>query len=779
MNRNIHYNMASNERIVFEIDLRDNNSAKTLGQLKTELKDLKTSLDGVQVGSKNFQELQSKIVGVNSELKGVNQSFKALDAKAAAPVANTMAAIRQSVIDLKKELSNTELGTKEFDILQAKLQEANGKFRDFREDIKGWKPDEVFKGVSSLAAAITGSFAVATGVMQAFGVESKAVADAEKSAQAAIAVALGASTIAREADSASKLIAFGQSKLLTASLYLEKTATEGGTVARYAAIQAQKVLNALMNASSTGIFLTAITLITGAFLIFSRNSDKAAESQEAFNKKLEDSKRVIEAYTAAFEAADKARQNEFERSQALAKAQGATDKQLAEARIRKLEADKSANEQQQKDIIKEFGERVEIEKKGYQTIAGLQEDINNNTKTTADSEKKLKDLREENKNIVNAIKISTADIAKFEKDQEKKQNEKNEKLEKEAKERDDKAFKDKQAAEKLADEIADTYVEANKLRLETEKQQEKDARATILQTKLEAAQNEEKINGESVESLHEITEAKIAILQNEQLDQTENLEENSKLRYAIEKKYTQQIIDLKKEENEQKKKLTLVQTQDTFSQFANLAKSLSQLAKKNSEEQRELTLFGIALDTAAGIAGAIAIASKSSATVYDYISAIAAGIGAVLAGISQAKAAMPSSDAAYAEGGVHYVSDGKGAIVRGPGTSTSDSINAHLSNNEAVINANSTRMFLPLLSYLNRLGGGRDFAGGMSYATGYIPNNNSNGVSSIFSPQLDKIQYLLEANLERTPVVQSYVVENEMTTAQFEKQQRVRRARRE
>lgn len=48
----------------------------------------------------------------------------------------------------------------------------------------------------------------------------------------------------------------------------------------------------------------------------------------------------------------------------------------------------------------------------------------------------------------------------------------------------------------------------------------------------------------------------------------------------------------------------------------------------------------------------------------------------------------------------------QGGLVSGPGTGTSDSINAMLSNGEAVINANSTAQFGSLLSQINQAGGG-------------------------------------------------------------------------
>ena len=52
----------------------------------------------------------------------------------------------------------------------------------------------------------------------------------------------------------------------------------------------------------------------------------------------------------------------------------------------------------------------------------------------------------------------------------------------------------------------------------------------------------------------------------------------------------------------------------------------------------------------------------------------------------------------------------EGGRVTGKGSGKSDSIPAWLSNGESVNNANSTRMFAPLYSYLNVLGGGKRFA---------------------------------------------------------------------
>jgi hypothetical protein len=76
----------------------------------------------------------------------------------------------------------------------------------------------------------------------------------------------------------------------------------------------------------------------------------------------------------------------------------------------------------------------------------------------------------------------------------------------------------------------------------------------------------------------------------------------------------------------------------------------------------------------------------------------AALIAAVIAGglVQQASILSQEYIPAYAKGG----------LVTGPGTGTSDSINAKLSNGEVVINAKSASAFAPLLDAINQAGGG-------------------------------------------------------------------------
>ncbi len=72
----------------------------------------------------------------------------------------------------------------------------------------------------------------------------------------------------------------------------------------------------------------------------------------------------------------------------------------------------------------------------------------------------------------------------------------------------------------------------------------------------------------------------------------------------------------------------------------------------------------------------------------------AAGVARILAMMAQATSVVKS--AKFAEGG----------LVTGPGSGTSDSIPARLSNGESVMTSRATEMFAPVLSAFNQIGGG-------------------------------------------------------------------------
>lgn len=104
-----------------------------------------------------------------------------------------------------------------------------------------------------------------------------------------------------------------------------------------------------------------------------------------------------------------------------------------------------------------------------------------------------------------------------------------------------------------------------------------------------------------------------------------------------------------------------------------------------------LALAQIAIETGKAIAKMV---SAESGKGIVGIATMAAGIAAILSNIATAIKTVKS--AKFATGG----------LVTGPGTGTSDSIPAQLSNGESVMTARATELFAPILSSFNQMGGG-------------------------------------------------------------------------
>lgn len=126
-----------------------------------------------------------------------------------------------------------------------------------------------------------------------------------------------------------------------------------------------------------------------------------------------------------------------------------------------------------------------------------------------------------------------------------------------------------------------------------------------------------------------------------------------------------------------------------------LVSLLETLGDENSayaKMAKVITLAQIAIDT--GRALSSGIASASALPFPANLAAIATTVATVLANVATAITTVKS--AKFATGGK----------VTGPGTETSDSIPAMLSNGEYVMTANATRLFEPLLDTMNNIGRG-------------------------------------------------------------------------
>lgn len=123
-----------------------------------------------------------------------------------------------------------------------------------------------------------------------------------------------------------------------------------------------------------------------------------------------------------------------------------------------------------------------------------------------------------------------------------------------------------------------------------------------------------------------------------------------------------------------------------------LTETLGEENKGFAKLSKVLALAEIAFNTGKAIAEGTA--SAMSQPYPANLVAVATTVATVLSNIATAISTVKS--AKFARGGK----------VEGPGTGTSDSIPARLSNGEYVVNAKATRLYEPLLNAMNNIGGG-------------------------------------------------------------------------
>jgi hypothetical protein len=257
--------------------------------------------------------------------------------------------------------------------------------------------------------------------------------------------------------------------------------------------------------------------------------------------------------------------------------------------------------------------------------------------------------------------------------------------------------------------------------------------------------------------LDEAEKIELAAVENNEIERNKILQKYSDQRKAID----QQEVNTVKAAEEAKYQIKLT--------YLNAAQAFGSLLQSIAGENKKLAIAGLLIEKAAALA-IIAVSAKknfikdggitSPIAVANLIGAgvtALAVVAAAIKGVNDIKAAGNSGG-----GGTSGGSGGGGAtsnnmgqgyatggIVRGPGSGTSDSIPARLSNGEAVMTAQAVQMFGPLLSQMNQAGGG----------VGFTPS------VSIAGPDRPKSSFPTDAN-QTTQIIKTYVVEGELTTAQ-------------
>ena len=283
---------------------------------------------------------------------------------------------------------------------------------------------------------------------------------------------------------------------------------------------------------------------------------------------------------------------------------------------------------------------------------------------------------------------------------------------------------------------------------ETRRQMEKDEKMKELDTYIALEEMKRDADGvlreEELENLEEFLQQKMEI-------ELENLELSEEEKALIMANYEEQITQIKKDNADAQNAISTKKAQIERQNAEVAIGALSAVASIAGES----TLLGKAAAVAAAtvqtyLAAQSAYASQlipgdPSSPVRATIAA-AVAVAAGLANIAQIVAVQPP------ESTLQKPSLARGGMVVGPGSETSDSIPANLSNGESVINARSTRAFRPLLSAINEAGGGRGFAQG--------------GVVSSPTRSSRELEQLTTLTAQSQQPIKTYVVAGDVSTQQ-------------
>jgi hypothetical protein len=292
----------------------------------------------------------------------------------------------------------------------------------------------------------------------------------------------------------------------------------------------------------------------------------------------------------------------------------------------------------------------------------------------------------------------------------------------------------------LADEITDIAIQTEKNINQTSVNLLEDANTKKLEAvddyngKVKAAtiKTEEEINDERIKRFDDY----LNYISNAVAQATNLISQFAQQQTDIATQQLNDQIDLDRSRIESQYAAALISREQYDNAIEQLDQSQQQkqleIDRKNFKTEKALNIVGATIDGARAVLGAFA-----GTTGGIVVKSIAAALAGVFAGTQIALIARQEFKAAT------------GGIVPGDGSGMIDSVPASLAPGEAVINSSSTQAFLPLLSAINEMGGGKSFVPDLP------PTNQPQKFAPIFVDN--------ERSREQ---IRAYVVESDISTAQ-------------
>jgi hypothetical protein len=228
----------------------------------------------------------------------------------------TVSQIEQALIATRNELKNVAIGSEAFQQLSTQAQTLQREFVNSYKETTNFNKGiaELGQSVGQLASTVTAGFSIATSAFALFGAEGEEVTQAQVKAQQALALALGATTIATNAKTLTEdlsnvaaALGLNLSRAKTAATIVDTEATTVNTAATVAnaaatgvdavakqaeavatteAAIAQEGLNVAMAANPVGLILVGLTALIGALVLFAGGEETAKSKTKEANAAL-------------------------------------------------------------------------------------------------------------------------------------------------------------------------------------------------------------------------------------------------------------------------------------------------------------------------------------------------------------------------------------------------------------------------------------------------------------------------------------------------------------
>lgn len=331
-----------------------NKSATEFGKLSNEVDDLAKTMSQNVLG-KAANELEEF---TNSSTEAM-QGAKSLKAE---------------LRELKKQIASGNFSGKELEQMTKRAAELTDHLGDVNEKIKALSSDT--KRIDAMVGAMKGVAAaasVAAGATALFGTENKQMAEAAQKAQSAMALLAGVqeiATLATSENAAKTLFLDGAQKLATVS---------------------SRVLGVTITTSMAAATM-GLSLVIAAVAGLALSMDDAKDKEQRLADEIERTNKQLLAQLDFYQRIGKIRAGGYKFEADLAQAQGKTDKEILDARLKGIQEELDANSRQKgylmkgdKDYYEKLGELVnqEIELKREKALLIAQFD-----KKQADDAKK-------------------------------------------------------------------------------------------------------------------------------------------------------------------------------------------------------------------------------------------------------------------------------------------------------------------------------------------------------------------------------------------------------